>query len=69
MPRGKVQEYHTERGHGTILDFGSNQPITVYANYVQLKPGQNLKEGMEVEYEILNNRSSYLAINVTIFEE
>ncbi len=69
MPQGKMQEYNSDRGHGIILDSETNQPIDVYANYIDLKPGQVLKEGQDVEYDILNNRSSNLAINVRILEE
>ncbi len=64
-----MQEYNSDRGHGIILDSETNQPIDVYANYIDLKPGQVLKEGQDVEYDILNNRSSNLAINVRILEE
>ena len=66
MPKGKVKEYDPDRGCGVIIDFNTGQQITVYANYLDLKKGEVLKGGQEVEYEVENNRHSNSAINVRI---
>ena len=66
MSKGKVKEYDLTRGCGVIIDFGTGQQLTVYANYIKLGKGESLKEGQEVEYEIENNRHTNWAINVRI---
>jgi len=47
-----------------IIDFNTGQQLIVYANHINLKKGETLKEGQEVEYEIENNRHRNWAINV-----
>ena len=56
MSKGKVKEYNSDRGHGTVIDFDTGQQLTVYANYINLKKNEILKENQEVEYEIENHR-------------
>ena len=69
MPRGKVKEYDSDRGCGSIVDFETGQQLTVYANYICLQSRNNLEEGQDVEYEIENNRHKNWAINVRIVEK
>ena len=66
MSKGKVKEYDSNRGYGIIVDSQTGQQLAVYANYINLKKGEILKEGEEVEYEIENNRTRNWAINVKI---
>ena len=66
MPKGKVKEYNQEKGMGIIIDFDTNQPLTVYANYINLKEGDVLKVDQQVEYEVEQNRHKNWAINVRI---
>lgn len=69
MPRGKVKEYDPDRGCGAIIDFETDQLLTVYANYIDFNGGIALKEGQEVEYEIKDLRHRKWAINVRILSE
>ncbi|MCA9407506.1 MAG: cold shock domain-containing protein [Candidatus Omnitrophica bacterium] len=66
MPKGKVAEYDPARGYGIIIGFDSGQRLTVYANYVKLPKGENLKIGQDVEYDVESNRHTNLAVNVKI---
>lgn len=56
MPRGIVQEYDQQRGHGRIIDCATSEPLNVYANYVDCEFGQTLMAGQTVEYEIEYHR-------------
>lgn len=69
MSKGKVKEYDSSCGYGIIIDFDTGQQLTVYANYINFKKGEFLKEEKEVEYEIENNRHRNLLVNVKILEE
>lgn len=64
MSKGKVEKYDSSHGCGIIVDSLSGKRLTVYANYIDLKTGETLKEGQEVEYDIENNRPRNWAINV-----
>ena len=64
MSIGRVKEYDPERGCGSIMDDGSGQKLTVYANYLRLIKGDILKAGNEVEYDIEMKRSERWAVNV-----
>ena len=66
MSKGKVKEYNSNRGYGTIIDIDTGQNLTVYANYVLLKKDETLKSGQDVEYEIQDNRGENWAVNVKI---
>ena len=66
MSKGKVKEYDSSRGYGTIVDTDTGQELAVYANYVTLEKGSSLREGQGVEYEIENNRHQNWAINVRV---
>jgi len=66
MSKGKVKEYNLDSGYGTVIDFDTGQQLTVYANYINLKKNEILKENQEVEYEIENHRGGDWAVNVRI---
>ena len=66
MSKGKVKEYDPNRGCGVIIDFDTGRQFIVYANYINLKIGEFLKEGQEVEYEKESSRHSDSVINVRI---
>ena len=66
MPKGKMKEYDSSRGCGVIIDCDSGQSLLVYANYINLKEGEILKEGQDVEYEIEIHRHVNWPINVRI---
>lgn len=67
MPKGKVKEYNSNRGFGTIIDDEGEKEHTVYANSVSLNPGEILKKGQEVEFEIDGNKHrDNRAVNVRI---
>ena len=66
MSKGKVRDYDSSRGCGSIVDLATGQHLTVYANYVTLKEGETLNQGQEVTYDIENKRSENWAINVKI---
>ena len=66
MSKGKVETYNTDRGYGVIVDSETGQKLTVYSNYTDLKTGETLTEGLEVEYDIESNRHRNFAINVKV---
>ena len=66
MPKGTVKEYDSTRGYGVIIDLGTGQELTVYANYTNLKKGETLNVDQNVEYEIENNRPRNWAVNVKV---
>ena len=66
MSKGKVKEYDPNRGYGIIIDFDTGRHFTVYANYINLKEGEMLKEGQEVEYDKESSRHNDSVINVRI---
>ena len=69
MPKGKVKKYDQSHGCGVITDHETGEELTVYANYINLKNGELLKEGLEVEFDIENNRNVLWAINVNILSQ
>jgi len=64
MSKGRVKEYDSDRGYGSIIDSGSGQKLLVYANFIDVKECKMLKEGQEVEYEIEYQRGENWAIHV-----
>ena len=64
MSKGKVKEYYPSRRFGSIIDCDSGQELIVYANSVDPKVGETLKEGQDVEYDIEHRRNENSAINV-----
>ena len=64
MAKGKIKEYDSNRGCGTIIASETGQELTVYANNV--KAGENLQKGQEVEFEIENIRHQNWAVNVRL---
>ncbi len=66
MSKGKIKEYNSARGNGIIIDLETGQELIVYANYVDLKDGEKLTEGQEVEFQIENKRGDIWAIDVHI---
>ncbi len=66
VSKGKVKEYNLDRGYGTVIDVDTGQQLTVYANYINLKKNEILKENQEVKYEIENHRGGDWAVNVRI---
>ncbi len=66
MSTGKIKEYDSRQGFGTIIDSQSGKELTVYANYVSLKLGESLKQEQEVEYDIKYDRHQSWAVNVRV---
>lgn len=66
MSKGVIKEYDRDRGCGVIVDPASGQSFIVYANYINLKQGESLIEGTEVEYDIEMNRNRSWAVNVRL---
>jgi cold shock CspA family protein len=66
MHKGKINDYDPNRGYGSIIDSGTGLKLTVYANHTDLKKGEILTEGQDVEYEIEYQRSENWAIRVRI---
>lgn len=66
MEKGKVKEYDPDRGFGTIIDDDGGKVHTVYANSITLKPGEVLKKGQEVEFEIDGHKHRDWAVNVRV---
>ncbi|MEI7998492.1 MAG: cold shock domain-containing protein [Candidatus Omnitrophota bacterium] len=64
MSRGKVKQYNSQQGYGSIIDSDSGRTLTVYANYIHLQEGAILKGGQEVEYDIECQRNENWAVNV-----
>ncbi len=69
MSRGKVRDYDAGQGYGIIVDSSTGQELTAYSNYINLKKGEILKEGQEVEYEIEHKRSENWAVNVKVLHD
>lgn len=61
-----MKEYDPDRGCGVVIDQESGQQHNVYANYVFLKAGEELKPGQAVEFEIENNRNRDWVVNLRI---
>ncbi|MGE0269451.1 MAG: hypothetical protein AB7S78_13455 [Candidatus Omnitrophota bacterium] len=66
MKKGKVKEYDPNRGCGVVIDQESKQQHNIYANYIFLRAGEELKEGQDVEFEIENNRNRDWVVNLRI---
>jgi len=69
MHKGKIKEYSSNRGYGSVIDSNSGEQFTVFANYTDLKEGQVLKEGQDVEYEIEYQRGGNWAVHVRFVGE
>ncbi len=66
MPKGKVKEYNSGRGYGTIIDSDTNRQLSVYANKKKKKKGEVLNENQEVNFEIEHHRNDDWAVDVRI---
>ncbi len=68
MPKGKVQEYDTQRCCGRIIDSDTNESLIVYANYIDTDSGHILLAGQTVEYQIEYHRGENWAVYVRIVQ-
>lgn len=66
---GKVKEYDSNRGYGIIQETSSGTQFVVYANYVNIKKGETLKVGQNVEFDPQDNRSETWAVNVRVLDK
>lgn len=65
MSLGKVKEYDSIRGRGIIVEDSGGNEFVVYADYIDIKNGESLKAGQNVEFD---SRSEVWAINVKVME-
>jgi cold shock CspA family protein len=63
---GTVKEYNKQRGYGVIIDSESGAFFTVYANYLVLKAGEELRQGQAVEFDVENYYNDKCTVNVKI---
>ena len=68
MARGTVLEYDPKTGSGTIVDTETGHRYTVYANYVDIPPGEHLHPGQPVEFDVHHDKHRHWAVNVHILE-
>lgn len=63
--KGKVKWFNDKKGYGFIIDPTVDGDIFVHFNAIQQEKGfRTLKEGEEVEYELLQNEKGCRAHNV-----
>ena len=68
MQKGRVKEYSKDRGYGVIIDNRTGWQHMVYADLINLKKGQALLKGQEVEFDFKNCSQRDGAINVRILQ-
>ncbi|MBL8012804.1 MAG: cold shock domain-containing protein [Candidatus Omnitrophica bacterium] len=68
MLKGRVKEYNPDRRYGIIVETSTGAEFVVYANYVNIKKGDDLKVGQNVEFDPQDNRSETWAVNVRVLD-
>lgn len=64
MEKGKVKWFDTQKGYGFICD-EEGKDIFVHYTGLNMEGFKTIKEGEEVEYEVVNGEKGPQAINVT----
>jgi len=65
MPRGKVKWFNDSKGYGFIETEGS-EDVFVHFSAIQGEGYRSLKEGAEVEFDIVSDRKGPRAENVVL---
>jgi len=65
MPRGKVKWFNDSKGFGFIETEGS-EDVFVHFSAIQGEGYRSLKEGAEVEFEVIQDRKGPRAENVVV---
>ena len=66
MATGTVKWFNTTKGYGFIKPQGSGQDVFVHITAVERAGLSTLKEGQQVEYEIVSNRGKSSAENLKV---
>lgn len=69
MPRGTVKWFNDKKGYGFITDPNVKGDIFVHFLEIQTEGFRTLKEGDEVEYELLQNEKGSRANKVLKIRE
>jgi CspA family cold shock protein len=65
MPRGKVKWFNDSKGFGFIETEGS-EDVFVHFSAIQGEGYRSLKEGQEVEFDVVQDRKGPRAENVVV---
>lgn len=65
MEKGKVKFYNEEKGFGFITDHATGQDFFTHISGLK----SEVKEGDEVEYEIIEGKKGLMASNVSLISE
>lgn len=64
MEKGKVKWFNSQKGYGFICD-EEGKDIFVHYTGLNMEGYKTIKEGEEVEYEVISGEKGPQAINVT----
>jgi cold shock protein len=66
MATGTVKWFNTTKGYGFIQPQGGGQDVFVHITAVERAGLSTLKDGQQVEYEIVSNRGKSSAENLKV---
>ena len=64
MPKGKVKWFNSTKGYGFIEPEEGDKDVFVHITAVRSAAMQNLDEGQEVEYDLVENNGKTSAENL-----
>jgi CspA family cold shock protein len=64
MPKGKVKWFNSTKGYGFIEPNDGGKDVFVHISAVKSAGMQDLDEGQEVEYELIENKGKTSAENL-----
>lgn len=64
MPRGTVKWFNDKKGFGFILDPTTGEDVFVHYSVINAEGYRSLKEGEEVEYELVKDQKGSRASRV-----
>ena len=64
MPKGKVKWFNSTKGYGFIEPEEGDKDVFVHITVVRSAGRQNLDEGQEVEYDLVENNGKTSAENL-----
>ena len=64
MPKGKVKWFNSTKGYGFIEPEEGDKDVFVHITAVRSAGTQNLDEGQEVEYDLVENNGKTSAENL-----